>query len=226
MMRSLPNNAQVCVLFNEPTTGEESLSDVVRKDEDQRSLLSRVWKYPVGKFDFATARNHCHDMATKDWIFWIDCDEMIAHAQHSGIAEATNAGNGVGGYICGQASLSNFRRTMEGGNADYINTAQCRLYRNNYGFKWIGYAHEDIVPSIQDAGYTLIESTITVIHNGYSGDYETLYNKLDRNVSLIGRWLNEHDKQHKQYKQYRDLLCRELNGLIKLEKKQCPIQDM
>lgn len=226
MMRSLPLNAQVCVLFNEETDGEEFISDVVSKKEEQRTLLSRVWKYKKGQFDFATARNLCHEMATKDWVFWIDCDEMIAHAQHAGIAEATNAGGGVGGYMCGQASLTNYGRIMYGGNAEYVNTPQCRLYRNTCGFDWVGYAHEQIVPSIQDAGYTLIESTIIVIHNGYSGDYDTLYAKLERNASLIGRWLHEHGTQHKQYKHYRDVWHREMDGLIKMEKKKCPTPDM
>lgn len=221
LMRSLPTTAQVCVLFNEQGPSS-SLSEVDVKREGSRTLRSRKWIHKKGEFNFSEARNLAQELATKDWIFWIDTDEILAHAQHDGIAEAaSNAGGGVGGFMAGQASLSNYERLIGDQNASYINTAQCRLYRNHCGFKWQGFAHEQIVPSIQAGGYSLIETTITVIHNGYSYDYDSLIQKLKRNTSLIGRWLHENDESHALHRFYRDLYIRDISGLTKMENIKC-----
>lgn len=227
MIRSLPANAQICVLFNQEGK-EEQLSELEIKTEAQRTLRSKMWTYKAGEFSFAKARNLCDELATKDWIFWIDCDELLAQAQHDGIAEATKYGGGVGGFSCGQASYTAYEKLIGNGASPYINTGQLRLYRNKHGFQWIGHAHEQIATSIKSAGYSVIDTTITIIHNGYSVDESQLISKLERNTSLIGRWLQENiaDQQTDLWKFYRDLYARDIQGLIKMEKLQCQSRDM
>jgi hypothetical protein len=225
MIRSLPANAQICVLFNQ-AGDEEHLSDVTVKTSNGRTLRSQMWTYKHDQFSFAKARNLSGALATKEWIFWIDCDEVLAQAQHDGIKEATTVGAGVGGFMCGQASHSMYEKLLNTGQSGYINTGQCRLYRNRQEMEWIGHAHEQIVPSIRNAGFSIIDSTITVIHNGYSVDQEKLVKKLERNTSLIGRWLHENGSSHDMFKFFRALYARDIQGQINMEKLQCQSMDM
>lgn len=226
MMRSLPSNAQVCVLLNEQGT-VDSMTDVLVQGNDQRTVRSRKWTYLPKTFSFAEARNRCHDMTTKDWVFWIDCDELLVRDQHDGLLDCINAhGGGIGGFVAGQASLSMYDNLLSSDKEpSYHNIKQVRLYRTNCGFKWEGYAHEQILYSIRDRGYAVIDTTLTVVHNGYSGESSVLLKKLVRNTTLIGRWLYEHD-EHPLYKFYREIYSRDLAGLIQLEKQSCRLQDM
>lgn len=218
MIRSLPSNAQICLLLNKEGESDH-LTDIRMEQEQHRTTVSRLWTYAPGTFSFARARNLCDEMATSDWIFWIDCDEMLSPAQHAGIYDSiTRVGGGVAGFMAGQASLSLYEKLI--GKTDrgtYINIAQCRLYRNHHGFKWEGHAHEQIITSIRRGGYSIIETTLTVIHNGYSGSPESLKGKLRRNTSLIGRWLREHDESHELFSFYSDIWSRDFQALTTLE---------
>ena len=215
-MASLPDDAQVCILLNEPHKGESEITELDVALHPKRTVRSRHWKYPAGQFSFAEARNLCGMLATCPWIFWIDCDEMLAHAQHDGIRYATiGHGGGVGGFYAGQASMTRYNQ-MTGGECEYVNVKQLRLYRADAGFRWEGYAHEQIAHSVRAGGYTIVDTSIVVIHNGYSADDDALTRKLERNSALIGRWLGEHPK-HELRRYYEDTYLRELSSLRKLE---------
>lgn len=217
-MDTLPKNAQVCLLLNSEGS-EESYGPVNVDTRELQTIRSREWKYPKGRFDFAKARNLCHEMATKKWVFWIDCDELLCQAQHDGIQYAVEAhGGGVGGFHCGQASMTRYSQLALGKDPDYINIKQLRLYRADCGFTWEGYAHEQIAHSVRRGGYTVVDTTITVVHNGYSQTDAELIARLKRNAKLIGRWLAETPEDHELTKYYQDVYVREIHSLNQLEK--------
>lgn len=216
-VESLPINSEVCVLLNR--TGEtDKLTDVEYQFVNGRKIVIREWVHT--DFSFAKARNLCHDIATNDWVMWIDCDEVLAEAQHEGIGDipALMQG-GVGGIMCGQASMTHTNKVLSGGTDDdieYHNIMQCRIYRRSTGALWEGRCHEQIAQSIQDAGYSVRHSTITVIHNGYSVDKVSLQNKLRRNVKLLTLEMAErgyNDSTLSKY--YAVVLSRELSAYIK-----------
>jgi hypothetical protein len=217
-MASLPADAQVCILLNEPHNGESEITELDVAVHPKRTVRSRLWKYPHGQFSFSAARNMCHAMATCEWIFWIDCDEMLAHAQHDGIRYAAMGhGAGVGGFHAAQAHMTRYPQ-MLGGECEYASVKQLRLYRNAPGLRWEGYAHEQIAHTVRGAGYSIVDTSLVVIHNGYSEDDGALIQKLRRNADLIGRWLADH-KTHELRTFYEDLYVRELSSLRQLESK-------
>lgn len=215
---SLPSNAEVCILTN--SRGEHNTITTVQESiGDNQVIRSRHWTCPENEFSFAAARNYCGMMATKEWLFWIDCDELLAHAQHDGIAyAATSAGPGVGGYYAGQLSLSRFPTIIEGKPGEYHAEKQLRMYRNHPGVYWEGHAHEQIAHRIRACGYTTIESSIGIVHNGYSLDDATIVSKVKRNYTLIGRWLQENNETHELYTFYRQTLGRDLQAFNLMEK--------
>lgn len=216
---SLPNNAEVCILTN--SRGDDNtITNVSESVGDRQIIRSRHWTCPENQFSFATARNYAQMMATKEWLFWIDCDELLAHAQHDGIAHAAiSAGPGVGGYYAGQLSLSRFATILEQGAGEYHAEKQLRLYRKHPGVYWEGHAHEQIAHRIRACGYTVVESSIGIIHNGYSLDDATLVSKVKRNYTLIGRWMHENGDTHELSRYYRETLGRDLSAYNLLEKK-------
>lgn len=218
---SLPKTAQVCILLNkEGGPDEDTITPIDVAEHDGRTIRSRLWTYPKGRFDFAAARNLCHTLSTKDWGFWIDADEMLCEAQHDGIAYATAAhGGGVGGFHCAQSSMTRYPQIMEGKDPEYIAIKQLRLYRLNCGFRWEGYAHEQIAHSVRGAGYSIIDTTITVVHNGYSYSDAELLAKVKRNGRLIGRWLADNTERHSLHAYYTDVYIRELVTIQTLENK-------
>lgn len=218
-LRSLPENAQVCILLNrEGGDGEDTITPIDVADYGTRTVRSRTWTYPKGQFSFAKARNLAHSLATKAWGFWIDCDELLCHAQHDGIAHAVYShGGGVGGFNCGQASMTRYPQIVGGGDIEYINVKQLRLYRLDCGFAWEGYAHEQISHTVRGGSYAIIDTSITVVHQGYSYDNDQLKAKVKRNAALIGRWLNDHPT-HDLRAYYDDVYVRELITIQQLER--------
>lgn len=219
-IKSLPSTAQVCILLNkEGGPDENTLTEIDVAEHDGRTIRSRLWTYPKGKFDFAYARNLAHTLATKQWGFWIDSDEMLCEAQHDGIAYATFAhGGGVGGFHCAQSSMTRYPQIVEGKDVDYIAIKQLRLYRLDCGFTWEGCAHEQIAHSVRAGSYAIIDTTITVVHNGYSYADSELLAKVRRNARLIGRWLAENES-HELTAYYREVYVRELVTIQTLEQK-------
>lgn len=214
---SLPKNAEICVLLNKP--GDAStITPESSSYEDGRLLRWQQWTFERERFSFAEARNLCGRMATKDWIFWVDADEFLCEAQHDGIRFAAEShGGGVGGFRAGQAAMSRFPKMVGEAENEYINMRQLRMYRNGCGFWWEGYAHEQIEPSIHAGGYTVVDTSIIVVHNGYSVDDATLTAKLERNSTLIGRWIADNNAGHPLATFYKGLLCRDLSAQLKLK---------
>jgi hypothetical protein len=220
LLRSLPPDAEVCLLYNRPAkAGEQPHLGEVKQHNAAIDLKSREWVYEQGEFSFATARNHAHDMAHHDWIFWIDCDEVLVHSQHIGIRDlAVGLPKGYGGVWGAQASMTDY-----GGNAanpqsmpNYINIGQVRMYRKSTGARWFGRCHEQIAQSILDGGYAIKATDITVVHSGYVLTRTAMIAKLRRNVALLARQYVEMGINHPLAASYLEMLVRDGEGLIKL----------
>lgn len=227
MISTLPSNAEICILFNE-AGNEESLSPIDINVNGGHVVRSMKWTYLHDEFSFAQARNIASTLATKKWVFHIDADERLCEFQHFGIAKATEIfGEGVAGILVGQASLSLVREALgfdPEGMGDFINVRTLRMYRNDLGFQWLGDCHEQIIHSIKDAGYSVKASTITLVHNGYSGSADSIKAKLKRNVVLLCQTCNDLGFEHPHAAYFYACLRRELNSLAEMEKSWLPVE--
>jgi len=218
LLRSLPPDSEVCVLVNRPAKKGEplGLGPIVQHDA-AIDLKTREWVYAEGEFCFATARNHAHDMANHDWVFWMDCDEVLCHSQHMGIRDlARTLPAGFGGVVAGQASLSDYGEDdPKDPIGHYVNIGQVRMYRKSTGAKWFGRCHEQIAESITSRGYTLKKTDITIVHSGYVLSKDALVRKLKRNTVLLARQFVEMGMNHPLAASYLEMLVRDASGLIK-----------
>lgn len=90
--------------------------------------------------DFAAARRFSFEQASGDWVFWLDADDVVHHADK--IRPAVHAARaGIDGfawkYVVGRDSHDN--PTCE--------LWRERCVRNRGAFRWVGRVHEVLIPS-------------------------------------------------------------------------------
>jgi tetratricopeptide (TPR) repeat protein len=113
--------------------------------------------------DFAAARNRSLDLATGDWILYVDADEQVQGDFDAARAFLDTADAYVGFQVrfVPRVGWTPFR--------------EYRLWRNRSDIRFVGHIHESIVPGIQaaaDADALSIApfDSITIHHFGYEGD--------------------------------------------------------
>lgn len=114
--------------------------------------------------DFSAARNTALDLATGEWVLYIDADERLenldAAAARADIAAATNA----------VALLPRFRSRPQ-----FSAYREYRLWRNRPDIRFRNLIHETMVPDIErieaEEGLTIDDiDSVEIVHYGYEGD--------------------------------------------------------
>lgn len=214
LLTTLPHNAEICVCFNKHGN-EDTLSEVATMQMGEATLRYRVWTYS-GKFHFGRARNYSAEMATNDWVMWLDCDDRVNVHHHERIRAVTQwTDSGIGAVMCSCVSM----HTPIPPNKDpeYQAVKQCRIYKRSTGAEWQFRCHEQIFPSIQKRGYTHAHSSIIVEHAGYEGSYVDLLPRNRRNVELLCHEIAENGIGGEQSFPL-TMLHRDLNTLYAMEK--------
>jgi glycosyltransferase involved in cell wall biosynthesis len=110
-----------------------------RTKEIARQFTDRLYDYPWQK-DFAAARQYSFDLATGDWVLWLDADDLVLNADkiRPSLLQARFDIKGFyWKYIVGQDEYGN---------------STCELWRercvrNDHTFRWTGRVHEVLLPS-------------------------------------------------------------------------------
>lgn len=142
--------------------------------------VARSFGAVVGHFpwngNFSDARNTALDMATGEWILYIDADEQIvdleAAAARADIAAATNA----------VALCVRFRVRPQ-----FTAFREFRMWRHRPDIRFRNHIHETIVPDLQrieeDEGLEIVViDSVEICHYGYEGD---MTRKHHRNLPLL-----------------------------------------
>ena len=132
--------------------------------------------------DFSAARNHSLEMATGDWVLWIDADEVLA----AGSAEAIHCAlvrPQFGGFAI---EIVNY--TEDGTNdAQYVHRP-IRLFQRHDSIRFTGRIHEQISPAIEALGLPWAHlDGAQILHEGYRPSEMAAKGKLDRTVEMVAR---------------------------------------
>lgn len=127
--------------------------------------------------NFSLARNKAIENASKDWIFFIDCDEIIDISQSNKFKEILNS-NKLGFKL----ELINIIN-----NKPYPSNYLIRIIKNNSGFYYYGKINEKLMNSLYKEDYIdKIENTDLIIYNlGFDYTKNTLLNRCDRNIDIL-----------------------------------------
>lgn len=132
---------------------------------------------------FSEARNHALRLCRAEWLIAIDADEELSNFPIAQIRHLL-ADKNIGGL--------NVRiRNLLGDKSDSVQTTHyyTRIFRNRKDIRYTGRIHEQIRPSILEAGLEIVETDIEILHHGYS---EFSKDKAGRNKKMIEEELAEH----------------------------------
>lgn len=127
--------------------------------------------------DFAAARNFALKHSTGDYILYLDADERLSE---NSIGELKK--------ILRQGAKGAFNCTVN--NIDTVNgkpniMRYTRLFKNHRKLEFRGCVHEQIIDSINELGYKIIETSIEIIHIGYNIPPDKIKEKAARNLVLL-----------------------------------------
>lgn len=175
----------------------DSLSGIVDEivvvdtgSSDRSEEIARNHGAKVGRFewceDFSAARNHSIDLATGDWILWIDADERLTQDSKRSIFNAVSRPH-LGGF---NIEIINYVGNDE--TQDILNHWPCRLFRNMTNVRFEGRIHEQISPSLRKQGFPIATlEGATLLHYGYRKEAMDAKGKQERTIRMLKREVAE-----------------------------------
>ena len=135
--------------------------------------------------DFSAARNAALEHVTGDWVLALDADEELSAKDHDKLRSAVNDS----ATIAWRLPIVDVGRELDG--CSYVP----RLFRNAPGLFYIGRIHEQVFSSIEvrRAEWEL-ENKIgeaVLIHHGYTKEVVSDRNKIERNLKLLEKAIEE-----------------------------------
>ncbi|MBI1938133.1 MAG: glycosyltransferase family 2 protein [Ignavibacteriales bacterium] len=180
----------------------ESVKDVVDEivivdtgSTDSTIEIAQVYNAKIFHFDwindFSAARNFALEQSTGDWILYLDADERLVKSSHDELKKIISGDQKLG-YYC----VVNNIDTYTGRTNVMRNT---RLFRNQPEIKFTGKVHEQIVPSLIENKYKLINCSIVIDHVGYNIPTDGKKKKAERNLAIL---LNQFERDKHPYDAY------------------------
>ena len=127
--------------------------------------------------DFAAARNFAASMATREWILFIDADEIITPSGYREIVRAmlnqrVDAYGSILRNYSNDLSVKGWRSMVSIGDypalvsnfSGFYDSAMVRLYRNYRWIRWERPIHETVVSSCRQLSYQIQSSAIVIHH--------------------------------------------------------------
>lgn len=137
--------------------------------------------------DFSAARNAALEEAHGDWILFLDSDEELLAPKRDDWQKLLDDSRYIGYWV----TLHNL--LGEEGSSAYLRSRSLRLFRRDSRFRYQGRVHENILQSVLKfcPPRALGESGIVVRHYGYLPSQIEKHDKIERNIRLILKTLEE-----------------------------------
>jgi len=135
--------------------------------------------------DFSAARNAALEHATGDWILMLDADEELSVEGREKLKQAMNEP----AVMAWRLPIVDVGREADG--CSYVP----RFYRNAPGLFYVGRIHEQVFSSLEvrraEWGLENRIGDATLIHHGYTAELTRDRNKVERNLKLLERAIEE-----------------------------------
>lgn len=139
--------------------------------------------------DFSAARNRALSESTGKWILVLDADEYLPPESAIAISDLLRqTPTPDRAFHLINKSSSDSGRTGASGHI-------VRLFPNDPRIRYEWPVHEQVVTSLQRAGFPVINTDIEIIHTGYS-DRSTNAAKQTRNLRILEKFLSSESNPH------------------------------
>lgn len=143
-----------------------------RKVSEKDGIAFHHWGYDV--FNFSDARNHALSLVKTDWAIMLDIDERLQIFKED-VSFIESLPKDVYGA---KVRLNCFTNEGDCGGTYEVT----RIMRKQVKYRY--YCHETVTHWIEENGFRIVASPLTIRHDSYS-DKELLPIKLQRNYHLI-----------------------------------------
>lgn len=144
-------------------------------------VLDFVWTQ-----DFSAARNYAIKQASHDTILVIDSDEYLKEIDVDKVLSLAKSQPEAVGLL----SRENHYQ-MNGTDSVYVDLVERLFSRKHYRYE--GIIHEQVVlKDTPDRAYMTYQIPLILDHSGYNGSEEALYEKAQRNITLLQKDLETH----------------------------------
>lgn len=133
--------------------------------------------------DFAAVRNYSLSKCSGDYILYLDADERLAENSKALLQELTGSKN-KRAYDCKILNIDEVNKRPS--VMTYV-----RLFPLVDGISFTGKVHEQIEPSLRESNIEIHESSLEIIHTGYSTGKEQLKSKAERNLVILHKEFEE-----------------------------------
>ena len=135
--------------------------------------------------DFSAARNAALEHATGDWVLALDADEELSAKDQDSLRKAMSDAS----VMAWRLPIVDIGREKDG--CSYVP----RLFRNGPGLFYLGRVHEQVFSSIEvrrlEWGLENKIGNATLIHHGYTQELVRDRNKIERNLKLLEKAVEE-----------------------------------
>ncbi|WP_421085626.1 glycosyltransferase (plasmid) [Priestia sp. MF3] len=143
---------------------------------DQTKRIARNYTDRIYDFkwidDFSAARNYAFQKATKDYILWLDADDILLEEDQEKFLELKINLDSNTDSVTMNYNLA----TDEYGNV-ITSLRRNRLVRRSKGFKWIGFVHEYL-----EVWGNIINSEVAITHKSIHHDSERNLKIYEKNL--------------------------------------------
>jgi glycosyltransferase involved in cell wall biosynthesis len=145
---------------------------------DQTKSIARKYTERIYDFiwidDFAAARNYAFNQASKDYIFWLDADDILTEKDHNKFAVLKetldpNVDSVTMSYLLAFDEFGEVTSSLR----------RNRLVKSSNQFQWIGSVHEYL-----EVWGSIVNSDIAVTHSSLHHDSERNIRIYEKRVSL------------------------------------------
>jgi glycosyltransferase involved in cell wall biosynthesis len=133
--------------------------------------------------DFSAPRNVSLAMATGDYAFWLDADDIVEPQ------ERTNLENVLNGLRVENKSAYRMLCASDRQGDGPLIADHIRLFPMSIDIRWVYRVHEQILPSLERFGVPIRRTGITIRHRGYA-DPATKDRKRQRDFRILMKELS------------------------------------
>ncbi|WP_110933837.1 glycosyltransferase family 2 protein [Paenibacillus bouchesdurhonensis] len=196
----------VCDIVDEIIIVDTGSTD--RTKEIARSYTTKIYDFQWND-DFAAARNDSFGHATKEFIMWLDADDLLLPTDRDKLKRLKRTLSKQQEVI-----MMDYHLAFCAAGEPLILSRRHRLVRRDKGFKWKGIVHEDIEVS----GARIAYSDIAVTHSRQGVHTERNLRILEKWIasggSLEGRLLLHYGSELADLKRYEEAVV-QLNHFLK-----------